>query len=289
MAGHSKWANTKHRKAAQDAKRGKIFTKIIRELVTAARLGGGDPASNPRLRAAVDKALSNNMTRDTLNRAIARGVGGDEDANMETIIYEGYGPGGTAVMVECLSDNRNRTVAEVRHAFTKTGGNLGTDGSVSYLFSKKGVISFEKGDEDTIMEAALEAGAEDVVTYDDGAIDVYTAWEEMGAVRDALEAAGLKADAATGEADEAGSAPGAIGRTHRNHALPVSPAHYETGLDHVGNHRDGVGIGQHLARDGVLGHAHHFVQYFDCTLDPLVFIARGGERGGLGGDEAESQ
>ena len=180
MAGHSKWANTKHRKAAQDAKRGKIFTKIIRELVTAARLGGGDPASNPRLRAAVDKALSNNMTRDTLNRAIARGVGGDEDANMETIIYEGYGPGGTAVMVECLSDNRNR----------------GTDGSVSYLFSKKGVISFEKGDEDTIMEAALEAGAEDVVTYDDGAIDVYTAWEEMGAVRDALEAAGLKADAA---------------------------------------------------------------------------------------------
>ena len=157
MAGHSKWANTKHRKAAQDAKRGKIFTKIIRELVTAARLGGGDPASNPRLRAAVDKALSNNMTRDTLNRAIARGVGGDEDANMETIIYEGYGPGGTAVMVECLSDNRNRTVAEVRHAFTKTGGNLGTDGSVSYLFSKKGVISFEKGDEDTIMEAALEA------------------------------------------------------------------------------------------------------------------------------------
>ena len=159
MAGHSKWANTKHRKAAQDAKRGKIFTKIIRELVTAARLGGGDPASNPRLRAAVDKALSNNMTRDTLNRAIARGVGGDEDANMETIIYEGYGPGGTAVMVECLSDNRNRTVAEVRHAFTKTGGNLGTDGSVSYLF-------------------------------------VYTAWEEMGAVRDALEAAGLKADAA---------------------------------------------------------------------------------------------
>jgi len=188
MAGHSKWANTKHRKAAQDAKRGKIFTKIIRELVTAARLGGGDAGSNPRLRAAIDKALSNNMTRDTLNRAIARGVGGDDDTNMETIIYEGYGPGGTAVMIECLSDNRNRTVAEVRHAFTKTGGNLGTD--------KKGVISFEKGDEDVIMEAALEAGAEDVVTYDDGAIDVYTAWEEMGAVRDALEAAGLKADAA---------------------------------------------------------------------------------------------
>ena len=172
MAGHSKWANTRHRKAAQDAKRGKIFTKIIRELVTAAKLGGGDPDANPRLRAAVDKALSNNMTRDTLNRAIARGVGGDDDANMETIIYEGYGPGGTAIMIEC------------------------TDGSVAYLFSKKGVISFEKGDEDTIMEAALEAGAEDVVTYDDGAIDVYTAWEEMGKVRDALEAAGLKADSA---------------------------------------------------------------------------------------------
>lgn len=134
MAGHSKWANTRHRKAAQDAKRGKIFTKIIRELVTAAKLGGGDPDANPRLRAAVDKALSNNMTRDTLNRAIARGVGGDDDANMETIIYEGYGPGGTAIMIECLSDNRNRTVAEVRHAFSKCGGNLGTDGSVAYLF-----------------------------------------------------------------------------------------------------------------------------------------------------------
>ena len=157
MAGHSKWANTRHRKAAQDAKRGKIFTKIIRELVTAAKLGGGDPDANPRLRAAIDKALSNNMTRDTLNRAIARGVGGDDDANMETIIYEGYGPGGTAIMIECLSDNRNRTVAEVRHAFSKCGGNLGTDGS---------------------------------------AIDVYTAWEEMGKVRDALEAAGLKADSA---------------------------------------------------------------------------------------------
>ena len=178
MAGHSKWANTRHRKAAQDAKRGKIFTKIIRELVTAAKLGGGDPDANPRLRAAVDKALANNMTRDTLNRAIARGVGGDEDSNMETIIYEGYGPGGTAIMIECLSDNRNRTVAEVRHAFSKCGGNLGTDGSVAYLFSKKGVISFEKGDEDTIMEAALEA------------------WEEMGKVRDALEEAGLKADSA---------------------------------------------------------------------------------------------
>ena len=158
MAGHSKWANTRHRKAAQDAKRGKIFTKIIRELVTAAKLGGGAPDANPRLRAAIDKALSNNMTRDTLNRAIARGVGGDDDANMETIIYEGYGPGGTAIMIECLSDTRNRTVAEVRHAFSKCGGNLGTDGSVAYLFSKKGEISFEKSNKDTIMEAALQQG-----------------------------------------------------------------------------------------------------------------------------------
>lgn len=196
MAGHSKWANTKHRKAAQDAKRGKIFTKIIRELVTAARLGGGDAGSNPRLRAAVDKALANNMTRDTLNRAIARGVGGDDDSQMETIIYEGYGPGGTAVMVECLTDNRNRTVSEVRHAFTKTGGNLGTDGSVSYLFTKRGVISFAPGlSEDTIMDAALEAGADDVITYDDGAIDVYTTPEAFGEVKDALEAAGLTPEA----------------------------------------------------------------------------------------------
>jgi YebC/PmpR family DNA-binding regulatory protein len=197
MAGHSKWANTKHRKAAQDSKRGKIFTKIIRELVTAAKLGGGDPGANPRLRAAIDKALSNNMTRDTLNRAIARGVGGDDDTNMETIIYEGYGPGGTAVMVECLSDNRNRTVAEVRHAFSKTGGNLGTDGSVAYLFTKTGVITFAPGqDEDVIMEAALEAGADDIQTYDDGAIDVYTAWESLGDVKDALQAAGFVADQA---------------------------------------------------------------------------------------------
>ncbi|PIJ50918.1 hypothetical protein BL250_04950 [Erwinia sp. OLTSP20] len=197
MAGHSKWANTKHRKAAQDARRGKIFTKIIRELVTAAKLGGGDAASNPRLRAAMDKALANNMTRDTMDRAIARGVGGDDNSNMETIIYEGYGPGGSAIMVECLSDNRNRTVGEVRHAFSKTGGNLGTDGSVAYLFSKKGVISFAPGlEEDVVMDAALEAGAEDVVSYDDGAIDVFTAWEDLGQVKDALDAVGLKADSA---------------------------------------------------------------------------------------------
>lgn len=197
MAGHSKWANTKHRKAAQDAKRGKIFTKIIRELVTASRIGGPDPASNPRLRAAVDKALANNMTRDTLNRAIARGAGNDENDNMESIVYEGYGPGDTAVMVECLTDNRKRTVSDVRHAFTKTGGNLGTDGSVAYLFTRKGIISYAPGlDEDAVMDAALEAGAEDVETFDDGAIDVYTAWEILGDVKDAMDAAGFKAESA---------------------------------------------------------------------------------------------
>ncbi|EPL8094504.1 YebC/PmpR family DNA-binding transcriptional regulator [Morganella morganii] len=197
MAGHSKWANTKHRKAAQDAKRGKIFTKIIRELVTASRIGGPDPASNPRLRAAVDKALANNMTRDTLNRAIARGAGNDENDNMESIVYEGYGPGGTAVMVECLTDNRKRTVSDVRHAFTKTGGNLGTDGSVAYLFTRKGIISYAPGlDEDAVMDAALEAGADDVETFDDGAIDVYTAWEILGDVKDAMDAAGFNAESA---------------------------------------------------------------------------------------------
>ncbi|MBC4010540.1 YebC/PmpR family DNA-binding transcriptional regulator [Morganella morganii] len=197
MAGHSKWANTKHRKAAQDAKRGKIFTKIIRELVTASRIGGPDPASNPRLRAAVDKALANNMTRDTLNRAIARGAGNDENDNMESIVYEGYGPGGTAVMVECLTDNRKRTVSDVRHAFTKSGGNLGTDGSVAYLFTRKGIISYAPGlDEDAVMDAALEAGADDVETFDDGAIDVYTAWEILGDVKDAMDAAGFKAESA---------------------------------------------------------------------------------------------
>lgn len=197
MAGHSKWANTKHRKAAQDAKRGKMFTKIIRELVTAAKLGGADAAANPRLRAAIDKALSNNMTRDTMNRAIARGVGGDDDNTMETIVYEGYGPAGTAVMVICLSDNRNRTVSEVRHAFTKCGGNLGTDGSVAYLFSKKGVISYDNAtDEDKLMEAALEAGAEDIVVYADGAKDVFTNPEDLGQVKDHLDEAGFAAEAA---------------------------------------------------------------------------------------------
>lgn len=194
MAGHSKWANIKHRKAAQDAKRGKIFTKLIRELTVAAREGGSDADSNPRLRAAIDKALSNNMTRDTVERAVKRGAGELDGQELETIIYEGYGPGGTAVMVECMTDNRNRTVSGVRHAFTKAGGNLGTDGSVSYLFEKKGVISYAAGtDEDTVMEAALEAGADDVETNEDGSIDVYTTPADFGAVKDALDAAGLEA------------------------------------------------------------------------------------------------
>ena len=196
MAGHSKWANIKHRKAAQDAKRGKIFTKLIREITTSARIGDPDPASNPRLRAAVAAALSNNMTRDTINRAIQRGAGGGDGAELETIIYEGYGPAGTAVMVECMTDNRNRTVSEVRHAFSKCGGNLGTDGSVAYLFTKKGVLTFNSANEDVLMDAALEAGADDVVTNDDGSIDVYTTPNEFGTVLDALEAAGLKPDTA---------------------------------------------------------------------------------------------
>ncbi|MCG9786428.1 YebC/PmpR family DNA-binding transcriptional regulator [Vibrio mediterranei] len=194
MAGHSKWANIRHRKAAQDAKRGKIFTKLIREIVVAAKEGGGEAENNPRLRAAIDKALSNNMTRDTVNRAVSRGAGGEGDDNMETVIYEGYGPGGTAVMVECMTDNRNRTVSGVRHAFSKAGGNLGTDGSVNYLFDKKGVISYALGlDEDEVMEVALEGGADDIETGDDGAIDVYTTPADFGAVKDALDGAGYQA------------------------------------------------------------------------------------------------
>lgn len=195
MAGHSKWANIKHRKAAQDAKRGKIFTKIIRELVVAAKQGGGNVEDNPKLRAIVDKALAANMTRDTINRAIARGAGGDDDANMEEVTYEGYGAGGIAVLVECLTDNRNRTVAEVRHAFSKHGGNLGTDGSVAYLFERKGQMFFEPGvDEEQLMEAALEAGAEDVLVNDDGSAEVLTEWTEFMSVKDALEAAGFTPD-----------------------------------------------------------------------------------------------
>jgi YebC/PmpR family DNA-binding regulatory protein len=192
MAGHSKWANIKHRKARQDAKRGKIFTKIIRELTVAAK-GGPNPDDNPRLRAAVDKALSENMKRDTIDKAIARGAGTADGENYEEITYEGYGVGGVAFIVECMTDNRNRTVGEVRHAFTKRGGNLGTDGSVAYLFSRKGQISFEPGiDEEKLMEVALEAGAEDIETNDDGSFDVMTTFEDYLNVKDALLAAGFK-------------------------------------------------------------------------------------------------
>ncbi len=192
MAGHSKWANIKHRKGAQDAKRGKVFTKLIKEITVAARMGGGDVDSNPRLRLAIDKALSANMTKDTIARAVKRGAGGDDDNNMIESVYEGYGINGVAVMVECLSDNKNRTVADVRHSFTKFGGNMGTDGSVAYLFTKKGIISFEPGaDEDQLMEIAIEAGAEDVNTNDDGSVDIETTPENMLNVKEALTAANL--------------------------------------------------------------------------------------------------
>ncbi|MGI2118797.1 YebC/PmpR family DNA-binding transcriptional regulator [Shewanella oncorhynchi] len=195
MAGHSKWANIKHRKAAQDAKRGKLFTKFIRELTVAAREGGSDPDSNPRLRVAIDKALGGNMTRDTVERAIKRGAGELEGQQLETILYEGYGPGGTAVMVETMTDNRNRTVSGVRNAFSKSGGNLGTDGSVSYLFTKRGVLSYAPGtDEDALMEAALEAGAEDIVSYDDGAVDVFTDPVDFYTVKEQLDKAHFVAD-----------------------------------------------------------------------------------------------
>ncbi len=191
MAGHSKWANIKHRKAGQDAKRGKIFTKIIRELAVAARMGGGDVADNPRLRAVVDKALGANMTRDTIHRAVARGAGTVENDNLEELDYEGYGPGGVAVLVETLSDNKNRTVAEVRHAFTKFGGTLGTNGSVSYLFERTGIISFPvNNNEEQIMEVALDAGAHDIVS-NEHSIEVMTTLETFGTVQDALTVAEL--------------------------------------------------------------------------------------------------
>jgi len=193
MAGHSKWSNIKHRKGAQDAKRGKIFTKIIRELTVAARMGGADASANPRLRAAIDNGLSNNMPKDTIDRAIKRGAGDGDEGNLEEIRYEGYGPAGVAVMVDCMTDNRNRTVAEVRHAFSKMGGNLGTSGSVAYLFTKVGVVSYASSvDEDQIMELALEAGAEDVISNDDGSVDVMTTPESFGEVKDALLAGGAE-------------------------------------------------------------------------------------------------
>ncbi len=197
MAGHSKWANIRLRKGAQDARRGKIFTKHIREITVAARTGGGDPEHNPRLRNAIDKALAQNMPKDNIERAIKRGTGELEGARYEEVLYEGYGPGGAAVLVECTTDNRNRTVGEVRHAFTKYGGNLGTDGSVSYLFKKMGVLSFPSGSsEDAIMEVALEAGAEDVVMDTDGIIEVITTPENCHIVSEKMAHAGLKPEAA---------------------------------------------------------------------------------------------
>ena len=194
MAGHSKWANIRHRKAAQDAKRGKIFTKIIRELVVAAKEGGGGIEDNPRLRAVVDKALGANMKRDTIDKAIARGAGGGEGDNYDELTYEGYGPGGVAILVESMTDNRNRTVAEVRHAFNKAGGNLGTDGSVAYLFNKQGTLLFSSGiDEDALLDTALSAGAEDVLEQDDGSIEVLTSPSDFQAVKELLCAKGFVA------------------------------------------------------------------------------------------------
>ena len=192
MAGHSKWANIKHKKAAQDKKRGKLFTKLIREITVAAKMGGEDLNSNPRLRAAVDAGLAGNMTKDTIQRAIKRGAGDLDGDNLEEVLYEGYGPGGVAVMVECLTDNRNRTVSNVRHAFSKCGGNLGTDGSVAYLFTKKGVLLYSPEiDEERLMEVALEVGAEDVTQADDGSFEVYISQESFLAVKDAIVEQGL--------------------------------------------------------------------------------------------------
>lgn len=191
MAGHSKWANIQHRKKAQDAKRGKLFTRLIREITVAARMGGSDPNANPRLRLAVDRALGGNMSKDTIERAIKKGAGELDDVQYEEITYEGYGHGGVAIMVETMTDNRNRTVAEVRHAFTKHGGNMGTDGSVAYMFNTLGVLSYAAGsDEDALMEAALEAGAEDVVAADDGSLEVITTPTTFMDVKDAMTAAG---------------------------------------------------------------------------------------------------
>ena len=193
MAGHSKWANIQHRKGAQDKKRGKLFTKLIREITVAAKMGGGDPDSNPRLRLAIDKAKGQSMPKDNIERAVKRGAGELDGSDFQEMRYEGYGPGGTAVMVDCLTDNKNRTVAEVRHAFTKFGGNLGADGSVNYLFNHVGQFMYPPGsDEDAIMEAAIEAGAEDVIVEDDGSIEVLTEPSDYEAVRNAMRDAGFE-------------------------------------------------------------------------------------------------
>jgi YebC/PmpR family DNA-binding regulatory protein len=193
MAGHSKWANIKHKKAATDAKRGKIFTRLIKEITVAARMGGADASMNPRLRLAIDKAYANNMPKDTIERAAKRGAGELEGVAYEEIRYEGYGINGAAIIVDCMTDNRTRTVADVRHAFSKHGGNLGTDGSVAFLFKHCGQILFAPGtDENALLEAALDAGAEDVVTNDDGSLEVITGPYDFLAVKDALAKAGFK-------------------------------------------------------------------------------------------------
>jgi YebC/PmpR family DNA-binding regulatory protein len=195
MAGHSKWANIQHRKGKQDAARGKVFTKLVREITVAARMGGGDPDANPRLRLAVDKAVSVSMPKENIERAIKKATGELEGVEYEEIRYEGYAPHGVAVLVECMTDNRNRTVAEVRHAFSKFGGNLGTEGSVAYMFNRLGVLSFAPGaDEDKITEIAIEAGAEDVVAFDDGALEVLADPDHFQSVKDAMVAAGMQPD-----------------------------------------------------------------------------------------------
>jgi YebC/PmpR family DNA-binding regulatory protein len=197
MAGHSKWANIKHRKAAADAKKGKVFTRLIKEITVAAKLGGGDPNANPRLRLAMDKAREANMAKDSVQNAIKRGAGQLEGVSYEEARYEGYGAGGAAVMVECLTDNRTRTVAEVRHAFTKNGGNLGSDGSVVYLFKHCGQFVFAPGtSEEKLMDVGLDAGADDVLRNDDGSVELICAPAQFAAVKAALEAAGLKAELA---------------------------------------------------------------------------------------------
>ena len=197
MAGHSKWANIQHRKGRQDAKRGKLFTRLIKEITVSAKLGGGDATANPRLRLAMDKASEANMPKDTVQRAIQRGAGGLDGANYEEIRYEGYGIGGAAVIVDCMTDTRTRTVAEVRHAFSKHGGNLGTDGSVAFMFRHCGQLLFVPGtSEDRVMEAAIDAGAEDVVTDEEGGIEVICQPGEFGSIKAALEKAGLKAEVA---------------------------------------------------------------------------------------------
>jgi YebC/PmpR family DNA-binding regulatory protein len=195
MAGHSKWANIQHRKGRQDTKRGKIFTRLIKETTVASRLGGPDPAMNPRLRLAVDKALENNMPKDTIERAIKRGSGELEGVNYDELRYEGYGIAGAAIMVECMTDNKVRTVAEVRHAFSKYGGNMGADGSVSFMFKHCGQLMFAPGtNEDKLMEAALDAGADDVITHDDGSMEVVTGPYNFSAVKAALDKIGMKAE-----------------------------------------------------------------------------------------------